>query len=124
VPLRLELGPRDLESGTIVRVRRDRGGKETIRLADAVGDAIEALEAAQRNLHDEALDFREGHTRDAESPDQVDGAGFWRLPWADLGEKGELALAERGYTVRCLTDPDGAVPTDPDGTIAWVARAY
>jgi len=124
VPLRLELGPRDVASGTVVRVRRDRGGKETIRLDDAVGDAIEALDAAQRNLHDEALDFREGHTRDAESPDQIDGGGFWRLPWADVGQKGELALAERGYTVRCLTDPDGGVTSDPEGATAWIARAY
>jgi prolyl-tRNA synthetase len=124
VPLRLELGPRDLEAGTVLRVRRDRGGKETVRRADAVADTLECLDAVQANLLDEALQFRAGHTRDASSIDQVDGLGFWRLPWSEIGEKGEDALAERGYTIRCLTDPDGAVPAGPEGTTAWVARAY
>jgi prolyl-tRNA synthetase len=124
VPLRLELGPRDLEAGTVMRVRRDRGAKETIALESVVADTLEALEAAQRNLHDEALDFREAHTRDAHSIDEIDGLGFWRLPWAEVGEKGEDVLAERGYSVRCLTDPEGNVPESPEGSVAWIARAY
>jgi len=128
VPLRLELGPRDLEAGTVTRVRRDRGGKETVSLASAAADAVESLDAVQRNLHDEALDFREAHTRDAISLDEVDGLGFWRLPWSEVGEKGEDALAERGYTVRCLTDADGNAPAAGfdalDGAIAWIAKAY
>jgi prolyl-tRNA synthetase len=124
VPLRLELGPRDLEAGTVVRVRRDRGGKETVALASAAADALEALDAIQANLLDEALQFREGHTRDVESIDQIDGMGFWRLPWSEVGDKGEAVLAERGYTVRCLTDPDGGTPASPQGTIAWIAKSY
>jgi prolyl-tRNA synthetase len=118
------LGPRDLEAGTAVRVRRDRGGKQTVALADVVTDAVEVLDAVQRNLHDEARELREGQTRDAGSIDEIDGFGFWRLPWSDVGEKGEELLAERGYSIRVLTDPDGGVPPGPDGATAWVARAY
>jgi len=126
VPVRLEVGPRDIAAGTAMRVRRDRGGKEPVRLDSLVVDVREALDAVQRDLYDEALAFREAHTRDAATPAEVDGPGFWRVPWDAIGEEGEDALAQSGYTVRCLTDADGGVPdTDvTEGLVAWVARAY
>jgi len=126
VPVRLELGPRDLAAGTVTRVRRDRGGKQTVALADVVADVTEALDAVQAGLLDEAQTFRAANTHDAAKPDEVDGTGFWRLPWDAVGEEGEDALNERGYSVRCLTRADGGVPQsvdEPDLT-AWVARAY
>jgi prolyl-tRNA synthetase len=126
VPIRLELGPRDLAEGQVIRVRRDRGGKEAVSLEGAVEDVTVALDEIQRSLHDEALAFREGHTRDADSGEEVDGMGFWRVPWDKVGVDGEATLAERGYSVRCLTTPDGEVPAadEENGLIAWIARAY
>jgi len=126
VPVRLEIGPRDLAAGTVTRVRRDRGGKETIALDGVLTDTLAALDAIQANLLDEAQAFREGHTRDAAKVDEVDGTGFWRVPWDAVGESGEDALNDRGYSVRCLTRADGGVPQsvdEPDLT-AWIARAY
>jgi len=126
VPVRLEVGPRDLEAGTVARVRRDRGGKEMVRLEDAAADVVEALAEAQRSLHDEALAFREDNTHDAGSIEGIEGVGFWRVPWAKVGPGGETALADRGYTVRCLTTADHAVPDSEDdpNLLAWIARAY
>ncbi len=126
VPVRLEIGPRDLAAGTVTRVRRDRGGKETIALDAVVTDTLAAIDAIQANLLDEAETFRDAHTRDAAKVDEVDGTGFWRVPWDAVGESGEDALNERGYSVRCLTRADGGVPQsvdEPDLT-AWIARAY
>ncbi|MPZ87762.1 MAG: proline--tRNA ligase [Nitriliruptorales bacterium] len=126
VPIRLEIGPRDLAEGHVTRVRRDRGAKEPVPLDGVVRDVTVALDEIQRGLHDEALAFREGHTRDADSGEEVDGAGFWRVPWDKVGEDGEAALAERGYSVRCLTDHDGTPPAPEEGSglIAWISRAY
>nr|MBA2529968.1 proline--tRNA ligase [Euzebyales bacterium] len=61
----------------------------------------------------------------AESPDEVDGAGLFRLAWDSLGVEGEAKLAERGYTVRCLVTAAGSLP-GPDDTdlVAYVGRAY
>jgi prolyl-tRNA synthetase len=58
--------------------------------------------------------------------DEVDGPGFFRIPWANVGEDGETALAARAYTVRCLVAEDGGVPESDDepGMIAYVAKAY
>jgi len=125
IPLRIEVGPRDLEAGVATRVRRDRGAKEQVRLADVASDAVEALEAIQASLYDEAQIFRDHATSDVASVDEVDGTGLFRLPWAAVGEAGEASLAQRGYTVRALTDEDGSVPADGDADlIAWVAKAY
>jgi len=135
IPLRIEVGPRDLEAGVATRVRRDRGAKEQVRLADVASDAVEALEAIQASLYDEAQIFRDRATSDVASVGEVDGSGLFRLPWATVGEAGEASLAERGYTVRALTNEDGSVPRGSGGSggsgehddadlVAWVAKAY
>ncbi len=125
VPVRIEVGPRDLAQGQVTRVRRDRDGKEEVGLEGLQQDATICLDEIQRSLHDELLAFREEQTHDVTTADEIDGSGLFRLPWSDLGEEGEAALAERGWTVRCLTTADGDVPAD-DATdlLAWVARAY
>ena len=126
VPVRLELGPRDLEQQVVTRVRRDRGGKEPVSLDRVAVDVRESLDAIQRGLHDEALARRQEATADVATAAEVEGDGLFRLPWSELGERGEAELAERGFSVRCLTDEDGAVPEGDDDhhLIAWVARAY
>ncbi len=60
------------------------------------------------------------------SVEEVDGTGFLRLPWAAIGEAGEDALAQRGYTVRCLVTTDGGLPQSRDEAdlVAYVAKAY
>ena len=68
---------------------------------------------------------RDDATTDVTSPDEVDGPGFFRIPWQTLGVDGERRLAERAYTVRCLLTPDGGIPApDDDELYAYVAKAY
>jgi prolyl-tRNA synthetase len=126
VPVRLEIGPRDLEAGQATLVRRDRDGKESLSL-DSIAEAVpRLLDEIQASLLDQARRFRDGHTRDADTVEAVDGPGLWRMSWDDLGTEGEKRLAENGYTVRCLVTADGGIPgpDDRDGLIAYVGRAY
>jgi prolyl-tRNA synthetase len=126
VPVRLELGPRDLATGEVTLVRRDHEGKETIAI-DAVPDATpKLLDDIQESLLAQALDATKAATRDVESAGEIDGPGFFRIPWERLGTDGEAALAERGYTVRCLVTDAGSIPEpeQTDDLVAYVARAY
>ena len=62
VPLRLEIGPRDLASNQVVLARRDTGEKTTVS-REGVGEVVEAmLESVQRGLYEQASNFRESHT--------------------------------------------------------------
>jgi prolyl-tRNA synthetase len=129
VPVRVEVGPRDLENGTAMLARRIPGGKEPVSL-----DALEALlptvlEEDQATLLREARERRESRTVDVATIEEAAEAavtGWGRIPWADLGPEGEAKLAEQGVSVRLLVAEDGSVPVADDvpGTVAIVARAY
>jgi prolyl-tRNA synthetase len=129
VPVRVELGPRELAAGKAVLVRRIPGTKEPVALAALVPEIEAALRTDQQTLHDQALARREAASPLVESLDQAREAamhGWARIPWSVLGEQGEASLAEHAVTVRCLTRPDGSVPDcgDESDVIAWVGRAY
>jgi len=67
VPLRIEIGPKDVAKGTVVLARRDKPGKEGKSFVPQTGlsaAAAEALAAIQKSLYDRALSFREAHTSD------------------------------------------------------------
>ncbi|BBB00465.1 putative prolyl-tRNA synthetase [Actinacidiphila reveromycinica] len=129
VPLRVEIGPRDLAGGTAMLARRIPGGKEPVSL-DALDTVLpKALEEDQARLLQESRDRRLSRTVDvATVGEAVEAAadGWARIPWADLGAEGEAKLAEQGVSVRCLVAEDGSVPVadDAPGTVAIVARAY
>jgi prolyl-tRNA synthetase len=129
IPVRVELGPRELAEGKAVLVRRIPGTKEPVALAALLPEIEAALRTDQQTLHDQALARREAASPLVESLDQAREAasrGWARIPWSLLGEDGEAALAEHAVTVRCLTRPEGDVPDSGDepDLIAWVGRAY
>ncbi len=134
VPVRVEVGPRDLAQGVVTVVRRDLPGADPARksvtgvveMAQAVADA---LEAAQWSLHDQAVARVTERLADVSSlPDAIEAAatGFARIPWSLVGDEGEDALAEHAVTVRCLQRADGSVPLSADepDLVAIVARSY
>ncbi|MFG1667234.1 proline--tRNA ligase [Streptomyces sp. Y7] len=130
VPVRIEVGPRDLESGTAMLARRIPGGKEPVALDAMAGLLPAILEEDQALLLRQSRERRESRTSDVatiEEAVEATGAGGWaRLPWATLGEEGEARLAAHAVTVRCLVAEDGSVPDadDAPGNVAVVARAY
>ncbi|MHB8827213.1 MAG: proline--tRNA ligase [Acidimicrobiales bacterium] len=129
VPLRVEVGPRDLAEGIVTLVRRDTGEKVTRPIEGLAGAAAALLEAVQADLLVAATVRRDSATRDVGSVDEALEAaqeGFARLPWAAVGEAGEDRLNAEAVTVRCLTRPDGSVPESIEETdlLAIVARSY
>jgi len=72
VPLRVELGPRDLESGTVAVSRRDQPvkAKESVASGDLVQRAVDLLTSIQQNLLERATKFRDTHTRRIDSREE------------------------------------------------------
>jgi prolyl-tRNA synthetase len=129
IPVRLELGPRDLAEDSVTLARRIPLLKEPARIAGLAATVRAALEADQQRLLDEATDHRQALTVDVKTLDEAAEAaasGWARLPVSKLGTAGEAELAAAGVTVRCLVGPGGSLPQDPDApdTVALAARAY
>lgn len=130
VPVRVEVGPRDLEAGTVTVVVRHRRTKEQVPLSGAADRVREELERVPGELHAEAARFLADRTSQVEELAEAvtaAGEGFARIPWAAVGEDGERELAAAGLSVRCLTGPDGELLDGPDleaAAVAVVGRAY
>jgi prolyl-tRNA synthetase len=71
VPLRLELGPRDLDQQRVLGVRRDTGEKSSLDLADLVTTVKTRLQSIQDNLHERNRNFREENTREIAALDEL-----------------------------------------------------
>jgi prolyl-tRNA synthetase len=128
VPVRLEVGARDLRHGEVTMARRDQDTKVNIPVDGVVQAVEECLLVTQEHLLSEATEFRESATIDVVSIDEAIEAsqhGFARIPWRLVGNEGEIRLAQHGVTVRCLQEPDGTLPEGTqDSQVAIVARAY
>lgn len=129
VPVRVEVGPRDLAEGQVTLVRRDVGEKQAVPVAGVQAGVDHLLAAVQDDLLARATTEREARTVDAATLDEAAEAaqeGIVRVPWVLVRGEGEQRLAERAVTVRCLQTPDGAVPDseESDDLVAFVARAY
>ncbi len=129
IPVRVEIGPRDLAAGDVTVVRRIAGGKTAVSLDAVASHVTDALAEDQRALYDRALRFRDERITEVETVDAAREAaseGFARIPWSVLGVEGERALAASGITVRCLVRPDGEIPQSDDepDALALVARSY
>lgn len=106
VPVRLAIGARDLEAGTIEVARRDTLTKETISFSTA-GAHIEALlDDIQKNIYNKALRYREEHTVTADSYDEfkaaLDGGNFVLAHWDGSAETEALIKEETRATIRCV----------------------
>jgi len=129
VPLRIEIGPRDVEAGTATVVRRDKSEKESTPLDGLPVRVPGVLDEIQSVLYQQAEQRQRERTVDVTSVDDAIEAartGFARLPWKAGDDDAEDRLNKEGVTVRCLQRSDGAVPTSPDedDLVAVVARAY
>ncbi|XVU24311.1 proline--tRNA ligase [Actinoplanes sp. CA-054009] len=129
IPIRIEVGPRDLATGNVTIARRVDGSKTPTAIGDVVGAVTSALKADQQRLYDEALAFRAANTVEVKTlGDAIEAAqtGWARVPWSAVGEDGEAEANGKAVTVRCLVRGDGSMPDsgDEDGLIAILARSY
>lgn len=129
IPVRVEVGPRDIAVGNVTLVRRIDGSKTPLPLAEVVGAVTAALDADQKALYDEALARREATTVDVSTLDEgieASGQGWARIKWSAVGAEGEAKANASAVSVRCLYRPDGSAPAsqdEPDLT-AILARSY
>ncbi|GAB3393580.1 proline--tRNA ligase [Humibacter soli] len=129
VPLRIEVGPRDLDAQQATIARRDEPAKATLPLDRLSASVPALLDDIQAEMFAQATQRLNGSTADVDTvADAVAAAasGFARIPYATLGESGEDELAANAITVRCLQTPDGELPTadTTEELYAIVARSY
>ncbi|HTX72518.1 MAG TPA: proline--tRNA ligase [Rectinemataceae bacterium] len=118
VPLRIEIGPRDLEAGKAMVARRDTGEKAAVDAAALGARSVELLDAIQQNLYDRAKAFREENTKRVSERSEIlafygtdrgedagtTGAtgGFAEGLWCGGAECEAKLKAETKVTIRCL----------------------
>ena len=108
VPLRLELGARDLAAGTVTLARRDTGDKQPIPLPRVADASVELLGEMQSSLLQSARDEQERRTlRDPSGYDELieylrDARGFVVASWCGRGECEARVKEESSATIRCL----------------------
>lgn len=129
VPLRIDLGPRDLAEGQVTLLRRDTGEKSQVPLEGVEHRVADLLDDIQAAMLAEATAFRDDSTTDVSTVEEALEAGkqgVARIEWARLGTEGERRLLGDGISVRCIQRPDGSVPASADepDLQAIVARAY
>jgi len=107
VPLRIEIGPKDVENDQCIAVRRDNGAKQAILLSDIEQQVDELLDVVQNNLYKRAKDNLTQNTRSAATLDEMKAifnmhGGFIETMWC--GDPGcEVKMKEEvGVTSRCI----------------------
>ena len=130
VPVRVEVGPRDLAEGNVTLVRRDTTEKTPVPVGSAAARVGELLSVIQTAMRDQAAAYRRDHTvsvSDVDAASEAAADGFAALPLSAVGDEGEGRLNTAGVTVRCIVGPDlelATPETDQGDLWAVVARAY
>jgi len=124
VPIRLEVGPRDVEADQMVLVDRVGSGKRSIGSAQAIADMAGELERVQKTLYDQARDFRDENTHEATDYESLaaglrDAGGFWRGGWCGDVECEDRVARETSATIRFLP----IEPEDPHTSCSVCGRA-
>ena len=130
VPVRVEVGPRDLAEGNVTVVTRHTREKQNVALGAVAGDGLRHFAGGR------ARPSGRGHggPRRQDGGCRVTGGGHRGGPrrlrpgrLGALGPDGEDRLAHKALSIRCLQRPDGSLaePGDPeDDLVAVVARSY
>ena len=135
VPVRLAVGARDLDAGTVEVARRDTKQKMTLPLADIVAAVDQLLNDIQANIYQKAKAYRDQHLTRVDSYDEFkqvldEKGGFVLAHYDGTSETEERIKEETKATVRCLAlaepDEDGIcmVTGAPSQRRAYFARAY
>jgi prolyl-tRNA synthetase len=136
VPLRVELGPKDVVKQSAVLARRDRPGKEgkiSVLAADLSVTAEKLLVEIQQSLFDKALAFRKSNTHDVANYEEMKNAvenGFANASWCGTAECEAKIKEETRATMRCIPLEQGGTPGGcvscgkPAEEKAIFARAY
>ena len=130
VPVRLVMGGRDLENGTIEVMRRDTLEKETLSFEGIEEKVVALLEEIQENIYQKALKLREEKTYTCTTYDdfkeRIKDGGFFIYDWDGISETEEQLKADTQATIRCIPDAlsQDNLGTDMISGKPAVARVY
>ena len=134
VPVRLAIGPRDVDNNEVEVARRDQGGKHSAPLDTAASHVTDLLDQIQRGLFNTARSFREANTTEADSYDAfkeaVEAGGFVLAHWDGTAETEARIKEETKATIRVVPlereEEEGAdlVTGRPSAGRVLFARAY
>ena len=134
VPVRLAMGVRDLENGTVEVARRDTLTKETVSMENIENHIAELLEDIQKNIFQKAFDYRTSVTREVNSYEEfkveIEKGGFLMCHWDGTPETEERIKEDTKATIRCipingdLTEGKCMVTGKPSAQRVVFARAY
>ena len=106
IPVRVELGPRDLEAGQACIALRHNGEKQTCKIDEVATLAPKLLEAAQKGIYERALQYRKETWRRVDTYDdfkeQVEAGGFVYAHWDGSGETEAKIQEQTKATIRCI----------------------
>lgn len=134
VPVRLAMGARDLENGTVEVARRDTLTKETVSLENIDAYIADLLDQIQENIYQKAFKHRETTTRNVDSWEdfkvEIEKGGFLMCHWDGTPETEEKIKEETKATIRCIPFDGDDVPGNciytgkPSAQRVVFARAY
>jgi prolyl-tRNA synthetase len=135
VPLRLEIGPKDIEKSQVMIARRDTREKLALPVEGLAGKLTALLQDVQRGLYERALQFREAHTQRVrtyqEFKDAMEGRpGFVIAPWCGEADCEAQIKTDTQATIRNMpldgSSPGGScIRCDrPAAADAWFAKSY
>ncbi len=115
VPLRIEIGPRDVAKGAGMLVQRGNREKQSVPVDSIAQTVMTTLDEIQNNLYQTALKFREENTRTVTSYDEFkqvlkEKGGFIRAHWNGSGEVEAKIKEETKATIRCIPLDDDPHP--------------
>ena len=107
VPVRVAVGARDMQNGTVELARRDTQTKETVAQEGLAGTIVQLLDTIQENIYQKALDFRTSHYTEVNSYDEfkevLEGkGGFISCHWDGTTETEKRVKEETKATIRCI----------------------
>ncbi|MBS4014135.1 MAG: proline--tRNA ligase [Bacteroidetes bacterium] len=107
IPVRIAIGPRDVENNCVEVARRDTLEKESYQISDIENKIANLLSAIQDNLYQKALSFRENSTHHADTWDEFcklldDKGGFIYAHWDGTAETEQKIKEETKATIRCI----------------------
>lgn len=136
VPVRFEIGPRDIENGVVTYCRRDTLSKESMSMDGIAQATVKLLEEIQQHMYAKSLAFRDSHVREchnmAEVAEALDNKCFAKIVW-DRNPADEAMLKEKlQATVRVMLEDEKPFQTTcticgkecDNPTVTLVARAY
>ncbi len=134
IPLRLVMGARDLENGTVEVMRRDTLEKETVQLEGIEAYVENLLKDIQRNIFEKARAFRDAHVYECDDYEEfkqkVKDGGFFLCHWDGTAETEARIKEETQATIRCVpfgyeqTPGVDMVSGKPAKCRVIIARAY